>query len=53
MRKKPNLLKDLHENVDINALSLYTLGELRKSADEGDLLNYQVAFEKYFLKSLT
>ena len=41
------------ENVDINALGLYTLGELRKSTEE-DLLNkYQVSFKKYFLKSLT
>ena len=41
------------ENVDINALSLYTLGELRKSANENDLSNYSKSFEKYFLKSLT
>tara|TARA_B100000282_G_scaffold281878_1_gene244230 strand:+ start:146 stop:742 length:597 start_codon:yes stop_codon:yes gene_type:complete len=41
------------ENVDIKALGLYTLGELRKSSNESDLMNYQVAFEKYFLKSLT
>ena len=41
------------ENVDINALGLYTLGELRKSSNESDLMKYQLAFEKYFLKSLT
>ena len=41
------------ENVDIKALSLYTLGELRKSADKNSLENYQKSFEKYFLKSLT
>ena len=41
------------ENVDINALGLYTLGELRKSSNESDLMKYQIAFEKYFLKSLT
>ena len=35
------------ENVDINALSLYTLGELRKSAPKQDILNYQNTFEKY------
>ena len=40
------------ENVDINALGLYTLGELRKSSNEIDLASYQNAFEKYFLKSL-
>ena len=41
------------ENVDIKALGLYTLGELRKSSEKKDLINYQIAFEKYFLKSLT
>mgnify|MGYP001162855470 FL=1 len=41
------------ENVDINALGLYTLGELRKSSDESDISKYQKSFEKYFLKSLT
>ena len=41
------------ENVDINALGLYTLGELRKSSDKQAINEYQQAFEKYFLKSLT
>ena len=41
------------ENVDIDALGLYTLGELRKSTDEKKLEKYQEAFKKYFLKSLT
>jgi phospholipid transport system substrate-binding protein len=41
------------ENVDINALGLYTLGELRKSSDKQAINNYQQAFEKYFLKSIT
>ena len=41
------------ENVDINALSLYTLGELRKSSEKQDIIKYQQSFEKYFLKSLT
>ena len=41
------------ENVDINALGLYTLGELRKSSNKNDLINYQRAFREYFLKSLT
>ena len=40
------------ENVDINALGLYTLGELRKSSKKEDISNYQRSFEKYFLKSL-
>ena len=41
------------ENVDITALSLYTLGELRKTTDKDSLAKYQKTFEKYFLKSLT
>ena len=41
------------ENVDINALGLYTLGELRKSSEANDISAYQKSFEKYFLKSLT
>ena len=39
-------------NVDINALGLYTLGELRKSTDKNDLEKYQKSFQKYFLKTL-
>ncbi len=41
------------ENVDISALGLYTLGELRKSSSQDDISKYQESFEKYFLKSLT
>ena len=41
------------ENVDINALGLYTLGELRKSANENDISKFKESFKKYFLKSLT
>ena len=52
--KKLNLLEKVAlENVDINALGLYTLGELRKSSDKQAINNYQQAFEKYFLKSIT
>ena len=40
------------ENVDVEALGLYTLGELRKSASNSELSNYQESFKKYFLKSL-
>ena len=52
-QKKAFIEKVALENVDINALGLYTLGELRKSSSENDINNYQKAFEKYFLKSLT
>ena len=52
--EKANFVENLAiDNVDINALGLYTLGELRKSADKFSLEKYQRTFEKYFLKSLT
>ena len=41
------------DNVDINALGLYTLGELRKSSSKETLNKFQEAFKNYFLKSLT
>ena len=50
--KKKFIEKIALENVDIPALGLYTLGELRKSSKESDLVKYQKAFEKYFLKTL-
>ena len=52
-QKKNFIEKIALENIDINALGLYTLGELRKSSEESDILEYQKSFEKYFLKSLT
>ena len=52
--QKSNFIEKIAlENVDINALGLYTLGELRKSSNKEDIINYQKSFEKYFLKSLT
>ena len=41
------------DNVDINALSLYTLGDIRKTLNEQDVAKYQNIFRSYFLKSLT
>ena len=52
--QKSTFIKNMAlENVDIDALGLYTLGELRKSSEESDIVNYQKSFEEYFLKSLT
>ena len=52
--EKFNFIKKMAlENVDINALGLYTLGELRKITDQNTLDKYQQSFENYFLKSLT
>ena len=41
------------ENVDINGIGMYTLGEARKSLDANASAKYKILFEKYFLKSLT
>ena len=41
------------DNVDINALGLYTLGDIRKTLNEQDVAKYQNIFRSYFLKSLT
>jgi len=52
--QKANFIEKLAlEHVDINALGLYTLGELRKSSKKDDIANYEESFKKYFLKSLT
>ena len=40
-------------NVDIDALGMYTLGEIRKTLDQDKLKRYKYLFQKYFLKSLT
>ena len=40
-------------NVDIDALGMYTLGEIRKTLDQDKLKRYKNLFQKYFLKSLT
>ena len=52
-KKKIFIEKVALENVDVKALGLYTLGELRKSSSNEDISNFLKSFEKYFLKSLT
>ena len=52
-QKKTFIEKVAFENIDIKALGLYTLGELRKSSEKNDIDDYQKSFEKYFLKTLT
>ena len=39
-------------NVDIKALGMYTLGDVRKTLNDNELLTYNELFQKYFLKSL-
>jgi phospholipid transport system substrate-binding protein len=41
------------ENVDIEAIAMYTLGNVRKNLDQNTIKRYHVLFKKYFLKSLT
>jgi len=41
------------QNVDVKALSMYTLGDVRKTLDQSTLEKYKDLFEKYFIKSLT
>jgi phospholipid transport system substrate-binding protein len=41
------------QNVDIEALGMYTLGQVRKNLDQATLKKYNFLFKKYFLKSLT
>ena len=50
--EKKNFIEEIAlENVDINALGLYTFGELRKSSNEEDLLNIKKLLENIFLKA--
>ena len=52
--EKNKKIKDIAlKNVDIEGLSLYTLGQARKNLDQEKLSTYKKLFEKYFLKSLT
>ena len=52
--KKTNLIKEIAlKNVDIKALGMYTLGDIRKTLDADTKDKYNKLFEKYFLKSLT
>ena len=52
--EKSEVIKEIAlENVDIKALGLYTLGNIRNNLDENTMSNYQELFQKYFLKSLT
>lgn len=41
------------ENVDIEALGLYSLGSVRKTLKPDELEKYNTLFEKYLLKNLT
>jgi len=54
IKEKNQVIEEIAiKNVDIKALGMYTLGDLRKTLDSKTLEKYQNLFEKYFLKSLT
>ena len=48
---KHKTIKDIAlKNVDIKALGMYTLGDLRKKLNPENLSKYNILFQKYFLK---
>tara|TARA_B110001452_G_C15097528_1_gene382709 strand:- start:45 stop:653 length:609 start_codon:yes stop_codon:yes gene_type:complete len=51
--KKNQIEKIASKNVDIEALSMYTLGSIRKTLDDDTKEKYKNIFRQYFLKSLT
>ena len=51
--KKKIIEKIALENVDIDALGMYTLGDTRKTLEKNILNNYKNLFKQYFLKTLT
>ena len=51
--KKKIIEKIALENVDIDALGMYTLGDTRKTLEKNILNNYKNLFRQYFLKTLT
>jgi len=51
---KHKKIKDIAlQNIDIDALSMYTLGQARKNLDQDMTKKYKNLFENYFLKNLT
>jgi phospholipid transport system substrate-binding protein len=52
--EKIEKLKELaSETVDINGIGYYTLGAYRKNMSENEINQYEILFEKYFLKSFS
>ena len=51
--EKSKIIKKIAvENIDIKALGMYTLGDIRKSLEPDVLNQYSLLFEEFFLKSL-
>ena len=41
------------ETVDINGIGYYTLGAYRKNISNNEIIQYEILFEQYFLKSFS
>ena len=52
-QKSKSIEKIALENVDVEALGLYSLGSIRKTLKPNELEKYNFLFEKYLLKNLT
>ena len=53
-KEKIEKLKQIaSETVDINGIGYYTLGAYRKNISENEINQYEMLFEKYFLKSFS
>ena len=51
--KEKNLEKIAKKTTDIKGIGKYTLGKYRKNLTDEQLNEYEILFEKYFLKSFT
>jgi len=51
--KNRHIEKIANDNVDIDALSMYTLGNIRKTLDEDTKEKYKNLFKQYLLKSFS
>jgi len=51
--KEKNLEKIAKKTTDIKGIGLYTLGKYRKNLTDEEMVEYEMLFEKYFLKSFS
>jgi len=51
--KEKNLEKIAKKVTDIKGIGLYTLGKYRKNLTDEEMVEYELLFEKYFLKSFS
>ena len=51
--KEKNLEKIAKKVTDIKGIGLYTLGKYRKNLTDEEMVEYEMLFEKYFLKSFS